>query len=378
MRKLHYFNPENDIALAAGVKNFTPPKAALALRSAGEMLPLWYGERGDEILAHGVNAEWLQSIEERFATGIELYDHSTADQLSAVPWGWSLAAKGLYEREGFPLERLPEDRMIECWRELSHRRTASLLRERIASELDFEIAPAAVEIRTIGDLEHLLSTQPDSMIKSPWSSSGRGLTDTRQLSSQEVIRRSEGIMRKQGSVMVEPFYNRLADFALLFECKENCCTFTGYSLFKTDQSGNYNGNILAPDNRLLEKIDRLYPAEHIIAAGEALRKSIELYIAPKYSGPLGVDMLVAQMADCTKILDATVELNLRMTMGFVAHSLSNKYLAEGSEGTYSVLPANKIPVSDNIIVENRKMISGRINLTPPGGLFSFLAEVKRL
>ena len=378
MAKLHYFNPENDIALATGVRNFTPPKAAVALRAAGAMLPMWYGEQGDSVSSHGVNAHGFHSVEDKFNTGVQPIDHSVTDELRAAPWGWSLAVKDFYEREGFPPDRLPSDRSIEEWRLLSHRRMASSLREAIVQELDFEIAPAAAEIRTTNDLERLLTEQPESMIKSPWSSSGRGLIDTRQLSAQEVLRRSEGIIRKQGSVMVERYYNRTVDFALLFECENGKCSFTGYSLFKTDQTGSYSGNVLAPDTKLIEMIGQYYSKDRILAVAEALRKAVERLIAPNYSGPLGVDMLVAQLDDGSELLDATVELNLRMTMGFVAHSLSLNYLAEGSEGTYSVVPANKIPVIDDMIVDNRKMINGRINLTPPGGLFRFLAEVKSL
>lgn len=378
MAKLHYFNPENDIALAAGVKNFTPPKAAVALRSAGAALPLWYGDRGDSVLAHGINAQWYRSIEERFSTGVRLFDYSSADKLTASPWGWSLAVKGVFERDGIDSAHLPADSEIEHWRALSHRRTAAMLRDETAPLLDFSIAPAAVEIKTVIELERLLKYQPESIMKSPWSSSGRGLIDTRHLTATEALRRAEGIIRRQGSVMVEEAYDRMADFALLFECSEGKCYFVGYSFFNTDNSGNYTGNMLAKDERLLEEIGKYYPTERIKVVSKVMRDALEKIIAPYYTGPLGIDMLVARLNDGSSLLDATVELNLRMTMGFVAHRLSERYVADGSEGNYSVMQVHKTPVSDTMDVEDRKMISGRINLTPPGGLFSFVADVHRL
>ncbi|MDE5594462.1 MAG: hypothetical protein K2I89_02680, partial [Muribaculaceae bacterium] len=261
---------------------------------------------------------------------------------------------------------------------LSHRRTAALLRDETAPQLDFSIAPAAVEIKTTGDLERLLKSQPESIMKSPWSSSGRGLIDTRLLTASEAIRRAEGIMRRQGSILVEKAYERTADFALLFECHGGKCSFVGYSFFNTDNSGNYTGNMLAEDERLLEAIGKYYPTERVKTVSNVLCGALERIIAPYYNGPLGIDMLVATLDDGSTLLDATVELNLRMTMGFVAHRLSERYIAEGSEGNYSVVPSNKTPVSDTMDVEDRKMVSGRINLTPPGGLFSFVADVHRL
>ena len=42
MAKLHIFNPENDLALAANVARYTPPPAAVSLRLSGALLPLWW------------------------------------------------------------------------------------------------------------------------------------------------------------------------------------------------------------------------------------------------------------------------------------------------------------------------------------------------
>ncbi|MDE6368236.1 MAG: hypothetical protein K2K94_03275, partial [Muribaculaceae bacterium] len=207
---------------------------------------------------------------------------------------------------------------------------------------------------------------------------GRGLLDTRHVSAEEALRRCEGTMKRRGSVMVEKAYERAADFAMLFECHDGICEFVGYSLFNADASGSYTGNKLATHERLLEIIGDEYPAERLIKTADVMRGAIEKLIAPSYSGPLGVDMLVARLADGTKLLDATVEINLRMTMGFVAHSLSERFLADGSEGEYSVAPTTIIPAPDNMIIESRKMVSGRIDLTPPGGKFRFVADVHTL
>ncbi len=378
MSKLHLFNPENDIALAGGRENFTAPKAALALRAAGAALPLWYGDNGDALLAYGINARWFDSVTEQFGIGVSIFDHKPSDRLSPSPWGWAAAVRKDFIKEGYPLSDLPDDPTLERWRQLSHRRTASEICSSIARSLDFSIAPPATEISDIDSLRTALAGQPDSIIKSPWSSSGRGLIDARRISAEEVIRRCEGIIRRQGSVMVEKAYDRTVDFAMLFECGNGDCNFVGYSLFATDNSGAYTGNVLATDNRLIDMIGHHYPAERLSAVAEALRSAIAGTIAPTYRGPVGVDMLVARMPDGSALLDATVELNLRMTMGFVAHAISDRYLADESVGQYSVVPDKSTPAPDNMIVEDRRMISGRMYLTPPGGLFRFAVETRTL
>lgn len=374
MQKLHLFNPENDIALASGLQQFTPPKAALALRNAGAALPLWYADNGDRLLAYGINTRWFDMVCERFGIDVDIFDHQSAAEYAPAPWGWSAAARRDFAAEGFQPSQLPDDRLLEHYRQLSHRRTAAELRQAIAPRLDFEIAQAAVEFSDITMLTAYLHQHPCCIIKSPWSSSGRGLTDTRRMKTDEVLRRCEGVIRRQGSVMVEPAYDRIADFACLFTCENGKCDFVGYSFFKTDDGGNYCGNLLAGDDVLLDEINRYFPKDKLTAVVSALQCAIESLIAPCYTGPLGVDMLVARMPDGQALLDATVELNLRMTMGFVAHSLSQRFLAPGVTATYSVSPAQKTPVSDYVVVENRRIVDGRMMLTPPGGQFSFILE----
>lgn len=377
MARLHLFNPENDIALAAGTANFTPPKAAVALRQAGAALPLWYAHAGDRILCHGINGRWLTEQNTLFGMDVDVFDHIPGSDLTPAPWGWSHAVRREFLSEGFSSDRLPDDEQLELWRQLSHRRTSSALREAIAPHLGFDIAPAAVEINDCQSLATWLAEHPASILKSPWSSSGRGLIDTRRMRPDEVLRRAEGVIRRQGSVMVENAYERTADFALLFMCERGVCRHVGYSLFSTDASGNYNGNYLAPDNMLLATIGKYYPPERITSVASAIEITLTEMIAPVYNGPLGVDMLTAAMPDGTIMIDATVELNLRMTMGFVAHSLSTRYIAEGSTGRFSVRPSAAVikPASGDTIIENRRIVSGRLMLTPPDGQFIFEAEL---
>ena len=74
MHSLHLFYPENDLALARDLDNYTPPPAASRLRKSGETLALWYGDDGDKVFTQGINSQWYRGIKERFGLRTELYD----------------------------------------------------------------------------------------------------------------------------------------------------------------------------------------------------------------------------------------------------------------------------------------------------------------
>ncbi|MDE7026821.1 MAG: hypothetical protein K2O87_02750, partial [Duncaniella freteri] len=56
-QNLNLFNPENDLALAIGCRHYTPPPHAAALHRAGALLPAWWAETDDMILAYSDYAE---------------------------------------------------------------------------------------------------------------------------------------------------------------------------------------------------------------------------------------------------------------------------------------------------------------------------------
>lgn len=376
MTRALLFNPENDLALAAGTPNYTPPLAARRLRQAGQTLPLWYGSAGDRVITHGVNARWFDTTTGLFELQADLYDHRSASALTPSPWGWSAAARRDFINENFDPSQLPDDTLLEQLRQLSHRRTSIEINRRLRGLLDFEIAPEAVEIDNPANLADVLAKDSNMIIKAPWSSTGRGIIDCRTLRPDEVMRHASGIISKQGSVMAEHAYDRLADFAMLFHSDGGQCRFVGLSFFDTDSRGAYTGNIVAPQNYIADCLAVIYPAEHLTATAAALEQVLSEVISPLYSGPLGVDMLIAGRDDGRPaLLDATVELNLRRTMGFVALSLAEKYIAEGSTGHYAVIPG-EVSADAQAVVVSHKLVSGRILLTEPNPYFSFVFEAQ--
>ncbi|MDE6498587.1 MAG: hypothetical protein K2L21_08005 [Muribaculaceae bacterium] len=367
--KLLMYYPENDLALAAGTASYTPPPAARALHRAGEALPLWMARPGDRFVCSGLSEQWYTDICGSFGIeDVDVYDHSDAS-LQPSPWGWSLASRRALESAGYPAAGLPDDAAIARLRELSHRRTAITFRQSIAPLLPFGIAEAAEEALDSGSVERYLARHPAVIAKAPWSCSGRGIVRSGSMPVEAFLQQCAGIIRRQGSVMLEPEHDKALDFALLFEC-DGCglAAFRGISVFATTPRGGYTSNVVAPQPQLHAIVDAAAGPgrlDAIIAAATATLPAV----VPGYRGPLGIDMLVT----ASGLIDASVELNLRYTMGFVALGFS-RYLAPEARASLDVVPSPQAPAAGATIT-NGLLAAGELDLTPPGKDFAFRARV---
>ncbi len=367
--KLHLFYPENDLALASGKAGYTPPPRVMDLRRAGAVLPLWYGDPGDKVCTTGVSAAWFDSMAERFDLRTDVFDHTYHSGMQPAPWGWSEASASLLRQQGVPAQALPGSERLEQIRSLSHRRTAAVVHGLVAAQLPFAIAPAAVECMAVEALPALLESGRGFMAKLPWSSSGRGLLDSRKCSAAHFIRQASGMIHSQGSFMLEQAYDRVLDFAMLFDCEDSGCFFRGYSLFSTTASGQYSGNQLLPDAEIEHRLARYIPVAQLNRVSVALEAALRQVCGDVYRGPIGVDMLVADTPR-GYLLDATVEINFRMTMGRVARVLSDRFVAPGLEATFYVRPG--AAPADTAGVENHRFAGGVLPLSPPGSRFAFV------
>lgn len=325
MGKLYFFNPDNDLALAAGNgERYTPPAAALDLRRAGALLPLWWCDEGDEVLVETDEAvEVADSLKSTFGISGTAVRKSEASN-HAAPWGWSPLSARLMREGGAAGVPTPDE--IERLRMLSHRRTSIPLaramgaEESIVARECFSEAEAEAAIAAAGG---------DAIIKQPWSSSGRGVMGTRSMRADALRCAIAGTIRRQGSIMVERRLEREADFAALFVSDGRRVRFEGASVFATLPSGAYAGNIVDSGDRLMERI----PVD-ISAAIKGAEEYLTEAVAPHYRGYMGIDMLAYRKGG-RLMLDPCVELNLRMTMGVAAMLLARR----GLRGVLRVKPS---------------------------------------
>lgn len=365
----HWFNPENDLALAAGIANYTPPKVACTIRAAGEALPLWYGMPGDVAIC-SPDAAWLDRVIRDFRLPVgATHGERPSAAMRPRPWGWSAYARRHFEALGFDVSTLPTPEMTGKMRELSHRRTAAQMAERLRVMLPEErLAEPAVECRTEGEVRDFLTRCPDAYLKSPWSGSGRGVLSTIMMPVEKVMKFAADSIRRQGSVMAERAYRKALDFAMLFECEGGECHPAGTSVFVTDERGAYTGNLLAPEAERMAAVARHVDEASLKRVRDSLTMLIRDMIAPHYTGVLGVDMLVC--AD--GMLDAAVEVNLRTTMGYVAARFADTYLHPGSRG---VMRSGHPRMPQDYVAEEGRLARGVLHLSPPAGGFGFVAEI---
>ena len=183
-------------------------------------------------------------------------------------------------------------------------------------------------------VEELLARYGQVVLKAPWSSSGRGL---RFLSIERTPFQMQAgwfrnLVASQGSVMVEPYYNKVKDFAMEFEATEQGIRYLGLSLFHT-QNGAYIGNILTTDRTKRDMLCHYLPASLLDDVQQQICQSLGL---GNYRGPFGVDMMIVSPSvshqsvqnfapfnsNSQFFLHPCVEINLRRTMGHVALAIS--------------------------------------------------------
>lgn len=364
MARLHFFFPENDLALALDIARYTPPPAASRLRRSGSTLGLWYGDEGDRVADEGVDAAWYRHIRSRFGLAPALYD-GDAGALTPAPWGWSKASRTWLRQLGFAPDALPSDSALARMRDLSHRRSSVLIAKALQKALPFAIAPAAVELTDIDSVRRFVADTGQSVLKLPWSSSGRGLILINPADMASHEKNIEATLRRHGSILGEKRHDKTSDFAMLFTMAHGRCTYDGLSVFRTEHFGAYTGNILAPEATLRDMIGR--HTDGLDEVATALPPILESIIGTDYDGPLGIDMMTVNGDGYT--LAPAVELNLRMTMGHVARIFYDKHIAPGHTATLTV--ENRGAGTDTTVLSGGRIAGGTLSLSTPGSPFSF-------
>lgn len=285
--RLLVFNPENDMALAAGLPGYTAPEAIERYsRSQWDLPRLW--AEGDDLVW-----DWKQDLTDKNITEV-------------VPWGWSKALVRRLQKAGVRREVMPADERLESLRTLSSRVFTSKLQLELG--LDVAVCTSWEEVaafeRRVGPC----------VMKAPWSSSGKGLM---MVSSATARGWMQNTVTREGAVVCERWMDRVQDFALEFTVGEGgAVRYEGLSVFRTSASGRYLAHDVAgreePRAALMQRVRE----DELLRWRTWWQKRLEEddIRAFSYVGPMGVDMLV----DAAGKINPCVELNWRMTMGHVA------------------------------------------------------------
>lgn len=282
MAEVCIFNPWHDMALAYGRKPFTPPQIAVKMyERLKDIADLWNDESG-----------------------------------YILPWGWDYYTKRWLVKQGYDEGRMPADKEIEHLRDLSNRKTYIPMLE------DLRKIPG-----TVGEAHYVttIDAVDDGMVvKAPWSSSGRGVRV--YTGEDEWLKK---IISRQGGVMVEPYYEKVKDFAMEFMWDGLSVEYLGLSLFRNvDGRSAYDGNIVASEERKMRMLED-YVQRSLV---DEIRERIKILLKQILNGlsiatPLGVDMMIVRDGNSYAV-HPCVEVNLRRTMGYVAIKIYERKLKE--------------------------------------------------
>ena len=331
---LYIFNPEHDLALASNLRNFTPPHAARALRTEMGYLPALWAEPGDKVLVadRDYSAKALKKFQGRmkraglqFSLQVEFVTMSDLPTLPITdvhPWGWDPSVCHTLIRHGVSQHLMPNLDQIDVIRMLSHRSTSARL---LAQLQTYGTTGWATSINRMEQLDTILLTHPQLVIKAPWSSSGRGVRFINGTINLQTSGWIKNIVKNQGNLMVEPYYNKVKDFGMeFFSWGDGRIDFCGLSLFKT-VNGEYNGNILATEHWKTEKLSRYISVELLNIVKSKVCAVLGPLFNGKYKGCFGLDMMIVKNDVHSSggfLLHPCVEINLRRTMGHAALCLS--------------------------------------------------------
>ncbi len=308
---LHLFNPSQEIALADGSINFQPKAMVKLMESQLWDFPLFYADKGDYLLTPD------NSIVDLNGNRI---DGPTTD-LIPFPWGWNKVVRRRFISCGISDKFMPTDYQIEQLRELASRKFCVQYIRNLLKHIDSH----KYENRLVGydmnfSSHNELNGLPDKSLifKQLWSSSGRGNFVASIKDSSTAIRLS-GFIRNQGGFVYDFFYTKILDFAMEFYVfLDGSVNFVGYSVFKTDNKGKYEGNFLIGQKDMENMIlDKLQDPTLLLTVKNAHLSLLKASLAGKYTGFVGIDMMIVDN-DGIMACHPCVEINLRMNMGVVA------------------------------------------------------------
>jgi hypothetical protein len=241
-------------------------------------------------------------------------------------------------------------------------------------------------LRSVEECRDFVNSGQGRLLKAPLSGSGKGLNWCPEIMTAGVEGWCRQVIERQGAVVGEPVYTKLADFAMEFLADgKGEPRFIGYSLFTTSRSGSYEGNLLMSDEeieiRLAEMVAKrdtesqqaeMAARESLHAIREALPPLLLREIGD-YEGYVGVDMMVCDV-DGAALIHPCVEVNLRANMGVLSHYIYKMYMSPTSRGTFRLDFHSKageaLEVHQRMMAEHPasivdgKLVSGYLALTP--------------
>lgn len=291
----------------------------------------------------------------------------------------------LLRKMGISETVLPTDRQMQRLRILSHRSSSVCLFRSLS--FPFPVCGSPEVLSSDEAVRIYVENHSSCLLKEPLSGSGKGLRWCRDEYTDALQHWSRKAIKAQESIVAEPVYNKVRDFAMEFYADAGGnVSFAGYSLFMANEWGTYKGNLLVSDTEIENRLSRFVPLEHLIAVKEQLLKRLPLLLQGDYTGYFGIDMMICKTDGLPEyLIHPCVEINLRMNMGMVAHLLYENHICTGSTGVFRI-DYFKTPCElrrkheemnrvYSLVMDENKVKSGYLPLIPIGDDTQYLAYI---
>ncbi len=372
MQKIYSFNPDHEMALASGNKHFKPKKNIVALKNDLATLPIWL-DNNYLIDKHAVTTEWLEQITDLSVshTLSSTIDYTLLDKVDM--WGWNNNEVYRLKQLGVSQKLMPDDYQLRQIRHLTERQTAIDAMKFISNKFcHIQIPKPAQRVESLKEIETMFDHYNEIVLKSPLSESGKGVYFTKKDISQSIKGWIKKELAQNGYIIAEKRYSVIQNFAMEFQTSTSDCLFIGYSLFNTNGK-SYTGNILLDDKEIEHLITKMVDSQLLNQIRNTLIKFINKELTPYYEGYIGVDMFIFNDNDILR-LHPCVEINLRATMGLMAHNFYKKFVADNKRGFFRVdfyKNSNELLTDHNerckklpLRIKNGRITGGYISLCP--------------
>ena len=377
--ELYLFNPEHDLALAHGEPHYLPPQIVRQFAQDYALLPFWYAKNNSSLLLFSEEQQqFLHHYNRLFNRSLTGIFHSQLKELSDLsksnPWGWNTTLIEQLIKAGITQQLLPSLAYIKDLTQLSHRSFSVNLLPQL--QLSTYFCGESKLFQSVEELNGFVQSHSHSVLKEPLSGSGRGIMWCEQTLIPSLQTWAKRVIERQNGVIAEPMYSKVLDFAMEFEMDSNSqCNFVGYSMFYTSSLGSYQGNHLLNDKEIEKRIAHFVPLEELQLLKEKLQSHLKDLVGSTYQGFLGVDMMICSFSDFPLYrIHPCVEVNFRMNMGLVAHSIQANFMdynAQGKFTTYYYRKEGEALAEHKMmekkypsIIKNNKLVSGYLPLVP--------------
>lgn len=279
------------------------------------------------------------------------------------PWAWTPDSVAFFDQS---LDQVTRPRQADAlWndglRELFSKAWSAQWGQSLAIEtthIDW-IAPNSIYGQPIHSFDELLQTRqqftdlgtPDLVCKAPFATAANGnrcwFED--EALSPTFLKWLETTWKNQGALIVEPWLNRVFDFSIQFEMRDDGLKLVGYTRMLNNPRGQFQGILtnafckgLDPEivRFLMERVEGRPRVYHHYESCVAPRLEAKLSEA-NFLGPIGIDALIYRDSSGQLRLKSIVEINPRFTMGRIAYELE-QHNAPRSVGCFQILTKSQL------------------------------------